>query len=112
MPVELEATFVGLWLDEELLREEFDAIIGANWPTSPDQPERCWPRRELPPVGEAERRTVGHPGRLNAATMSTDASDDIARFRERGPPMIGSPSWTSSHPEALSTNAHVDTSHR
>jgi hypothetical protein len=30
--------FLGLWLDEDLLRDEFDAIIAAEYPTS--QPPR------------------------------------------------------------------------
>ena len=40
-----QAQFTGLWLDEELLRDEFDAIIVASWPA--EQPTRTTGRAYL-----------------------------------------------------------------
>ncbi len=64
---------LGLWLDEDLLREEFDAIIAAEYPAPQPPPTtspmrcgrraRSWSRRRVPrrlrvtpatPVGGAE----------------------------------------------------------
>ena len=66
-----QARFMGLWLDEELLRDEFDAIIAASWPA--EQPcqttgriaQTCaylMPRLPSPPCGAVTRRPANHQG--------------------------------------------------
>jgi len=68
--------FLGLWLDEDLLREEFDAIIAAEYPV-PRPPRitslmRCgrarssprqWVPRKLRPTSAAPVGGAEDPGR-------------------------------------------------
>ncbi len=91
MPVELDTAFLGLQLDEEMLKEEFDAIIGAGWSTSRDQPRRL-------PAGPRSPALVGaHPdGRASVVAelflgtrLRGGGIPREAPIRERGPPKTG-----------------------
>ena len=64
-----QADFLGLWLDEQTLRDEFDAIIATAWPAeqptrtrggSPLFVGRLRPRPHRIPGGAAGRRLLGN----------------------------------------------------
>ena len=89
MPTELGTEFLGLLLDEELLREEFDEIVGAGWGCPQDRPA---PRRAAGwPAPMAERPSPGDrvaviDTRARTAHRSTGVSVRNLVVGERGPP--------------------------
>ncbi|CAN7246508.1 hypothetical protein LJR027_000922 [Terrabacter sp. LjRoot27] len=73
--------------DDELLRAEFDAIIGAGWPPvrPPDHPDR--------PSGGPPRRARREAGRRSATHRAVRREvGPVARGRERSPPAGRRPS--------------------
>jgi hypothetical protein len=94
MPVELDTRFLGLWLDEELLREEFDAIIDAGWCRGQDRPAPR--RRRSPGLSRTDRSQPS--GRRGGSIDVPDArvTDPAGPGRprvvgERGPPESACP---------------------
>jgi hypothetical protein len=80
-----QARFMGLWLDEELLRDEFDAIIAASWPA--EQPSQTTGRTVL--LLRCPRPHLSQP--LGRAATRRPTGDDQGRGvdqpgRERSPP--------------------------
>ena len=66
-----QAQFMGSWLDEQMLRDEFDAIIAAAWPAEQTCRTRgriaqtcayLMPRLPSPPCGAVTRRPANHQG--------------------------------------------------
>lgn len=74
--------FLGLWLDEDLLREEFEAIIAAEYPAPrpprTTSPMRCWRRAR-----SSSRQWLPGKPRATSATPVGGAEDP---GRERSPP--------------------------
>jgi hypothetical protein len=80
-----QAQFTGLWLDEELLRDEFDAIIAASWPA--EQPTRTTGRAYLLlyRLRPRCRRPLGHAATKRPASKGGGRDVDQSS-RERSPP--------------------------
>ena len=87
-----------LLADPELLAHEFEAIIAANYPASPDRPEPAPPPRW--PGSAARRAPVprpARPSRGSSVPSRVASARRRARARERGPP-------AAEHPTASTTN--------
>lgn len=105
MPVELDTAFLGLWLDEELLREEFHAIIEAGW--SDEKPIDRRPLRPRPPL---PHRTSPFPRRpvLGATGLPSGiAEPGRTPARERGPPVSAMAAGTRPHETAPELHPEV-----
>jgi hypothetical protein len=83
MPVKLDTDFLGLWLDEDMLREEFDAIIEAGWGDEPTDRRRDRPRSPQPRGAAPVPMRSHHGGRMRRPA-SLEFGE--APARERGPP--------------------------
>jgi len=79
--VDTDEAFLALvCADDDLLRAEFEAIIGASWPAVPRRPAHLsWPEAPSPRHG---------PLCLTPIVAPTDRCDpgDIGRGRQRSPP--------------------------
>ena len=84
MPVELDSKFLGLWLDEELLREEFDEIIAAGW--SDERPTDRRVIRPRPPLPRRMSPVARHPRHHGVVRPPATTESTLAPARERGPP--------------------------
>lgn len=79
--------------DPDLLRAEFEAIIGASWPDDPDLPE---PPRSAPPAMAPNPSGTGgyrtHPlPRSNSGEPGPGCPRPAAAGRQRSPPASDSP---------------------
>ena len=85
--VEEAAQFLGLWLDEEMLLDEFDAIVAAGWPVErpTKRPGGLW-RDLLRPRFRAQ----GSPSRwmCGLATEARSGQNVNGPGRERSPPLV------------------------
>ncbi len=76
------SVFLGLWLDEDLLREEFEAIVAAEYP-APQPPRTIPPMRRGRRARSSSRQWV--PGKLRA-TPETPVRGAEDPGRGRSPP--------------------------
>lgn len=76
--------FLGLWLDEELVRAEFEAVIAAEWP-APEQPRTTSTGCRRQPGSNMPRRRTPHRRRISVGTTAGAGRDS---GRERSPPCV------------------------
>jgi hypothetical protein len=76
--------FLGLWLDEELVRAEFEAMIAAEWP-APEQSRTTSTGCRRQPGSNLPRRRTPLRRRISVGTTAVPGRDS---GRERSPPCV------------------------